>query len=535
MKYKKLDIIIFFASIGIMLAFSERASAAAYYVSPDGDDTYCSGIEGEDWNNISSPGQPCAWKTIDKVNDFSFQPGDDVYFKSGGTWLRQALWVDWSGVDDANRVVVGAYHMDGGTEIVGVSGNKPIFDGQENFPQHYAYYGLITIDHNNYVTVENIDFHNAGDYSFYGSFCDHVTVRNNEVYNTFNDAFGFNKGYSNIIIENNEVDWCSVGPSWGSCIGLFNESTPAMSENIVVRKNIIKNVYGEGLDIAFRTRNVDVYENVFSNVASASIYVTTNEVEDIFIHHNLIYGTRDGVHQPWTTPEDINYNASGIAVTAEGWEVSNEKWIKDIYIYGNMVALCYDGIMVGSPPNYLVGNVHVYNNTLVGNYNNFSLWMNGNYGEPFYIKNNISWNGDNSQSRHFVANNVDGSHVFFDNNLWSSDPGTSPGNPIARGQNDLSYTTPQIAKTTGWTALTAGSLTGREFALQSDSLAIGAGMDLGDSYDETLDLRTVDFSIGNFPDLLDQDMNGSGWEVGAGVYAEDSATSPGAPGGLAVR
>ncbi len=78
-----------------------NVSAATYYVKPDGND------------NADGRSDATAWKTIAKVNSFSFQPGDDVYFKCGGTW-NERLYIDWGGVDENNRAIIGAYYLDGG-------------------------------------------------------------------------------------------------------------------------------------------------------------------------------------------------------------------------------------------------------------------------------------------------------------------------------------------------------------------------------------------------------------------------------------
>ncbi len=52
-------------------------SGTAYYVSPAGKDT----------NNGKSPETP--WKTLNKVNSYSFKSGDVVYFQCGGLWRGQ--------------------------------------------------------------------------------------------------------------------------------------------------------------------------------------------------------------------------------------------------------------------------------------------------------------------------------------------------------------------------------------------------------------------------------------------------------------
>ena len=104
-----------FLTVTLVLFFSlaVNAFATTYYVKPDGND------------KLDGQSDATAWKTIGKVNKHSFAPGDDVYFKCGGTWTGSQLRVDWSG-NSGNRAVIGAYYMDGAVETVGVNGNKPI-------------------------------------------------------------------------------------------------------------------------------------------------------------------------------------------------------------------------------------------------------------------------------------------------------------------------------------------------------------------------------------------------------------------------
>ncbi len=69
-----------------------------------------------------------------------------------------------------------------------------------------------------------------------------------------------------------------------------------------------------------------------------------------------------------------------------------------------------------------------------------------------------------------------------------------------------------------------GSPTNKDFRLQSSSPAIDAGATLGATWD---DMINPTIAISDWPDsisssdLLDQDLYGSGWEIGAYVYLEE--------------
>jgi uncharacterized repeat protein (TIGR02059 family) len=89
----------------VFLCLFSIVSGATYYVSLSGNDAA---------NGLT---ESTSWRTLSKVNSFSFQPGDKIYFKRGDTW-NQTLSPSTSGTS-ANRITFGAY----GT------GNKPIISG----------------------------------------------------------------------------------------------------------------------------------------------------------------------------------------------------------------------------------------------------------------------------------------------------------------------------------------------------------------------------------------------------------------------
>ena len=84
-----------FVTVVISLIFLARLSAATYYVDS---------ASGSDSNDGSS--ESAAWKTIAKVNNISFSPGDKILFKRGCTWREQL--VPCSG-SESGYVTYGAY------------------------------------------------------------------------------------------------------------------------------------------------------------------------------------------------------------------------------------------------------------------------------------------------------------------------------------------------------------------------------------------------------------------------------------------
>jgi len=62
---------------------------------------------GNDNNNGTSGATP--WKSIDRVNDESFQPGDIILFKRGETWTDERLEVEGYSGTSTNLITFGAY------------------------------------------------------------------------------------------------------------------------------------------------------------------------------------------------------------------------------------------------------------------------------------------------------------------------------------------------------------------------------------------------------------------------------------------
>ncbi len=118
-----------------------RALAATYYVdSTNGNDSY---------TNTQAQNQSTPWKTIDKVNKSTFQPGDNILFKRGQIW-REQLNPPSSGAS-GNPITFGAYGTGANPKIyrttsfsnwnqVTTSGTKKVWKG--SISGNTSYWGL---------------------------------------------------------------------------------------------------------------------------------------------------------------------------------------------------------------------------------------------------------------------------------------------------------------------------------------------------------------------------------------------------------
>ncbi len=74
----------------------ERTQSAVFYVSNSGNDA------------ADGQSEAAAWKSIDRVNQEHFIPGDRILFQRGGTWENQTLQPQGSGSASA-KITLGSY------------------------------------------------------------------------------------------------------------------------------------------------------------------------------------------------------------------------------------------------------------------------------------------------------------------------------------------------------------------------------------------------------------------------------------------
>lgn len=470
----------------IFLLLCSRSFAATYYVKNGGNDS------------LDGLSDATAWETISKVNLFSFSAGDDVYFKCGDTWTSSQLLIDWSGTS-GNYAIIGAYYMLDGNETIGVNGSKPIVDGNNDTPSSHVYSGLVRINNQTYVQIENLRVINSqgeGIEAYQGS---NIIFDSNETYNTWYGGIEF------WTVNTGQILNCNV-----SYAGMINEgggggTWPASlaanqySHGVLIKGNIVHEVYGEGIGCyKYSYSNIIEYNTVYAAWAG-NIYI--DHGYDYDIRFNLLYGTTDSSF--WR----------GGSVPYRGIDVNDEAsqgtdYTHDIRIYGNYVAYFNKGIVISDDYDSNPTNISVYNNTIVGCVTaGFAF---NDTSSSVVIKNNLFAYNDA-----LVIGTV--GSATMDYNLWSSDPGAS-----YRGANDPGYPTygsqtVTLYKTSGWQGMTGGDLNVSDFALDASNDGVDAAADLGTPYNVSLSENS---SMTNVPfTLVTIDRNETTpWDIGANEY-----------------
>ena len=447
-----------------------------------------------------------AWENVSKVNGFSFSTGDDVYFKCDDTWTTQNLVVDWSGTS-GNYVDIGAYYGNG---IIGVSGDKPTFDGLNTTPAA-DYSGIILVYRRDYVNISNL--------SVINSRWDGVRVQGEsssvrKEYNNVKKVYtegNYKVGVKYQYISKGIVEWCNVTDSARTEIG--GGDWPAViaittSDNITVRKNAVYENYGEGIGLYVISHDCVVEDNIVFANKKVQIYV--GHSYNNIVRRNLVYGTDNTTF--WRT---VDGPGEGIGISDESWMAAHSR---NNTVYHNLIANTSIGLFLWTGwPAWPLNDTNIYNNIILDSrIANIDFSSGRATSENSAIKNNIVAYINGSGT--LVTDAVSDAGLTWDYNLWSSTPDSD-----AQGSNDPSYAAPNITKTSGWTSLSGGDLNGSEFTLQADSTAIDEGTDLGSPYNMAL------ASISTWPDdisLLDQDDYGTGWEIGAFVYGTAAGSAP---------
>ena len=471
-----------FLTVTLVLFFSlaVNAFAASYYVATTGNN-----------GNTGTKTQP--WATLAYAANH-ISDGDTVIVR-GGRYSSGCTIL-------TNNVTFQAY-----------SGETPIIDGDEVRPG--SDWGTLITLKGNGITFDGFEVLESTGVNLNIEHGSGITVKNCNVHRAYRHNILIQRGASYTTIEDNDIHH-------GPLLSLYNDPTgnssvgpPQISSHDsnspTFRRNKIRDGYFEGLGIYRGTDDAIVeYNEIYGN-KRVQLYISCSQ--NTVVRYNLIYGV--ATHR---NPNAGSGNGPGIYMTVEP-QCVHPAYPGEHKVYGNLVANTTRNLWIAGASDRQLSNCLIYNNTFV-EATEFAFKVQSQTGGGHIVRNNIFW-----QTNGTIVDAPSGK-VACDYNLWSRMPDSD-----VRGAHDLPYAVPHLVKTSGWSNLNSGDLNGSEFALRSASPAIDAGIPLGAEFD---DIPECDKSV--WPAqivLMDQDNQGSGWEIGADIHVANP-TALGAPTDLKI-
>jgi len=366
-------------SLALGSHFNADAAANVYYVSTSGND--------------ANPGtEVLPWKTIKKVNSYTFQQGDSILFKRGDRWLLNSGGEAGSLVVTSNGVTFGGYG----------SGNLPVFDGSNMQDTGTMYRGMIVLDNISYITIENLDLYNAIKQQIgmgtNGGNAHHITIQNCTIRTNRTNGFmlmyienhGAQGSTNNIIIRNNHF----YDSKWNAM-----RITGGVTK-VTISGNEIHQVLHNGIDTwprnetnnaDFEISNNNIYN--YGAVNGGAIYIPNSTRFQIYDNdlHDPASGTQDtyGIKAGSVT----GYNLDNIIVRNNRiWNVNTNN--------SNTYALWFDKCT----------DCIAENNTL---YKNSSTLLDLN-NTRFVNKNNLAYGNTRQGTSGIALLNFLGDPKFFD-------------------------------------------------------------------------------------------------------------------------
>ncbi len=186
-----------------------------------------------------------AWKTISKINEQTFNPGDSILFKRGEIWC-ETLIIPSSG-NSTSSIYFGAYDS-GVLPKINISSPN---------------YG-ITINGHDYLTFENIEISGGKKSIFLNSASTNGSIifRNIKIHNSIGDCISA-KNRGNFLIDNSEIYSCGHN-GISSYTTNINDYLEIKGHNIEIKNSLIYNNIANGIYIAGHNSHIinnSIYEN----------------------------------------------------------------------------------------------------------------------------------------------------------------------------------------------------------------------------------------------------------------------------------
>jgi len=388
--------------LSIYPRFSIGTSFTTYFVDCE---------NGNDLNNGLSP--DTAWKTISKVNSFSFKAGDKILFKRGCVW-RETLIVSSSG-EEGNPITFGAYGEGERPRITGadivenwIDSNSDgvwkhseenevwvLLEDGEKLTQWNRYTNISQLSPGEWMWKNGIIYYRPS----WGTPFDHIVEKGARNYAVLIDS------KSHIKIENLRLDVSNLGTGEvyeRAVIYVKNSSDIEIVNNEVF--------YGRTLGIGvFESHNCEIVRNEVKDCGARGINIA-GDSWNIKIAHNKVHHM--GAHPLLNSAGIARMDMEGIAITGPAGTKKPYNIIieyNEIYENGNYKAensnkgkgICiWSGSALRDIDDVTIRYNRIYNNYALGisleslNGNNFLIHHNLIYGNgKGKIQEGWKWGG----------------------------------------------------------------------------------------------------------------------------------------------
>lgn len=274
---------LFLVITSVFLTGIERVNARTFFIDSDANNNTLDGL---------SPTK--AWKSVTKVIETRFQPGDTIRLKRGGNWNNQTLQLLHSGTANAPIVITSYGPMsspapvirDTGIRVVGIGASHAVVESL-----------AVTGSRNTCVVTMGKGLRN-------------LTVRHLEVYGCSNGISVANTDTARV--HNNHVHDITYTNSTSGAIGIVLDQT----KNVKVTDNILRNCIGtlngksDGGAIELFRSNSDI--EIARNRAHRTFGflelggLSGDTIRNLLVHRNIALETRTLAWINLDTPTDTS-------------------------------------------------------------------------------------------------------------------------------------------------------------------------------------------------------------------------------------
>jgi parallel beta-helix repeat protein len=427
-----------------------NANAATYYVRSGGND------------KADGRSHATAWATIKRVNSKSFSTSDSVLFHEGDVWRGAQLKITWSGTA-SKPALIGSYYVSGGQERIGFQKTRPVIDGEDRVPSKFA--GLVSVK-GDHVQIENLTVRNSEGRGILFEDARFGKVIGNRIINAYKSGIKIVDG-DNALVEDNYIT--DVGRAYPEDKAIWGGAIAAVrSDAVVIRGNQVVEVYGEGINTNYDSRDTIIEDNYVFGAYAVGIY--SDASPSTTIRRNIVLGTTN--RKFWRSDNAVG---GGIVLNNENYHYKTYGGSLDLKvrsnnakIYANLVAYTSQGIGFWGGPkkDTPYENVLVYNNTLVDNNIQLVARERAKPGSEFV--NNILLS-ISPGTKDFDRNNLRG--MIARNNYFSQG---EPGGDLSHNGNQ--FGTIRLKRQSGWRKIAGpNDISWKDFVVLNGSSTIGAG------------------------------------------------------------